>query len=206
MYGDKDKGKQTNWDPFLRHSSALGILKPDIVFDVFNMAANLPPPRVVRTGHSEDGKAVFAGDDLVSPVFPLGPRKNGFSVLDSRPSVPVDNTQAAERPENGVPRCAPGGVTFVISHIQPNFSSPMHRSLSMDYAVVLTGEIVLRLDSGEEKTLQAGECVVQHGTNHEWVNRTNEPVRLLFVMVGAEKITLENGRMLEETGSPGREE
>lgn len=75
----------------------------------------------------------------------------------------------------------------------------MHRTVSVDYAVVLAGEIVIHLDGGEEKTVGAGEVIVQRGTCHEWINRTNEPCRVLFVMVGSEKVVLGDGRVLEET-------
>jgi quercetin dioxygenase-like cupin family protein len=75
----------------------------------------------------------------------------------------------------------------------------MHRTLSLDYAAVISGEIVLRLDSGEEKTVRAGEFIVQRGVNHEWINRGKEVCRIMFVMVGAEKVVLGNGTALEET-------
>lgn len=75
----------------------------------------------------------------------------------------------------------------------------MHRTQSLDYAAVISGEIVLRLDSGEERTVKAGEFIVQRGVNHEWINRGKEVCRVMFVMVGAEKIVLGDGRALEET-------
>lgn len=75
----------------------------------------------------------------------------------------------------------------------------MHRTLSCDYAAVMSGEIVLRLDGGEEKTVRAGEFMVQRGANHEWINRSEEICRILVVMVGSEKIVTEGGKVLEET-------
>lgn len=76
----------------------------------------------------------------------------------------------------------------------------MHRTLSLDYAVVLSGEIVCVLDGGEEKTIGQGEIIIQRGTNHLWINRSQtEVARILFVMVGAEKVVLEDGKELEET-------
>jgi len=75
----------------------------------------------------------------------------------------------------------------------------MHRTLSQDYAVVLSGSIVCQLDNGDEKTLNAGEFMVQRGSNHAWHNRTQEPCRVMFVMVSAEKIILADGTALEET-------
>ena len=198
MSRDNDKGK-TNWDPFLRHSSALGILKPNIVFDVFNMAQHLPHPRLVRTTHNDEGNSVFASDELVTPFYPFGPVASAFSVFDRRQTVPVSNTEAVPELQNTLPRCPPSGVVFSVSDFPPNYSAPMHRTLSIDYAVVLAGEIVLRLDSGEEKTVRSGEFIVQQGVNHEWINRMAEPCRILFVMVGAQRITLKDGTELEET-------
>jgi len=74
----------------------------------------------------------------------------------------------------------------------------MHRTVSCDYAVVLNGEIVLGLDGGEEKTVRAGEFIIQGGGNHQWINRRDETCRMMFVTVSAEKIKLADGTVLEE--------
>lgn len=58
----------------------------------------------------------------------------------------------------------------------------MHRTESVDYGVVIEGEITLVLDAGE-MTLQAGSVVVQRGTNHAWANRSGRVCRMLFVLV-----------------------
>lgn len=76
---------------------------------------------------------------------------------------------------------------------------PTHRTLSQDYAVVIFGEIVLSLDGGEQKTIRAGEFIVQRGVNHSWSNQTQSPCRVMFVMVAAEQVVLGNGVGLEET-------
>jgi quercetin dioxygenase-like cupin family protein len=75
----------------------------------------------------------------------------------------------------------------------------MHRTLSLDYAAVISGEIVLGLDGGEEKTVRAGEFIVQRGVNHEWINRSQDGCRIMVVMVASEKIVLGDGTVLEET-------
>ena len=69
----------------------------------------------------------------------------------------------------------------------------MHRTQSLDYCAVMSGEIVLVLDGGEEKTIRAGEYVVQRGANHAWANRSQEVCRIMVVMIGAEKILREDG-------------
>ena len=57
----------------------------------------------------------------------------------------------------------------------------------------------MHLDGGEEKTVKAGEFIVQRGVNHEWINRSEEWCRVMFVMVASEKIVLQDGKELEET-------
>jgi quercetin dioxygenase-like cupin family protein len=165
------------------------------------MTAQLPPPRLVTTTHTADGTSVFAADSQVAPFSPFGPQAS-FSRFHSRLSVPVSNTTSPPtggKLDQALPRCPPNGVFFGTTDFQPGGAAPMHRTLSLDYAAVISGEIVLRLDSGEEKTVRAGEFIVQRGVNHEWINRGKEVCRIMFVMVGAEKVVLGNGTALEET-------
>lgn len=61
----------------------------------------------------------------------------------------------------------------------------MHTTNSIDYDVVLEGEIVLELDDGKEVTLRAHDVVVQGGTRHAWRNRSDKPAKMLFVLMGA---------------------
>jgi quercetin dioxygenase-like cupin family protein len=61
----------------------------------------------------------------------------------------------------------------------------MHRTETVDYAVVLEGEIVLLLDD-EDLYLKAGDVVIQRGTNHAWSNRSSKPCRMLYVLIDGE--------------------
>ena len=58
----------------------------------------------------------------------------------------------------------------------------MHRTETVDYAVVLEGEIVMLLDD-DEVHLKAGDVLIQRGTNHAWSNRSNKPAKMLYVLV-----------------------
>jgi len=62
----------------------------------------------------------------------------------------------------------------------------MHRTKSIDYAVVISGEIDMLLDDSEVH-LKAGDVLVQRGTNHAWVNRAKENCRIAFVLVDAKE-------------------
>lgn len=61
----------------------------------------------------------------------------------------------------------------------------MHRTQSIDYGVVIEGEVALVLDQGEVQ-LRVGSVVVQRGTNHAWANRSGRPCRMLFVLIDGE--------------------
>jgi hypothetical protein len=63
-----------------------------------------------------------------------------------------------------------------------------HRTNSLDYAVVLDGEITLLVDSGEA-TLTPGDVVIQRATSHAWSNRTDRTARVLFVLIGTEPLS-----------------
>jgi mannose-6-phosphate isomerase-like protein (cupin superfamily) len=69
------------------------------------------------------------------------------------------------------------------STVRPDSPHPlMHRTETVDYGIVISGEITLVLDKGEA-SLKAGDVVIQRGTNHAWANRSGEPCRMLFMLV-----------------------
>ena len=63
----------------------------------------------------------------------------------------------------------------------------MHRTDTIDYGVLLKGELWLELDDGREQLLRAGDCFVQNGTRHAWRNPFDEPCRMVVVLVGAHR-------------------
>lgn len=75
-------------------------------------------------------------------------------------------------------------------HASSKFRPPrhpfMHRTKSLDYAIVLSGEIDMLLDDSELR-LSAGDVIVQQGTNHAWVNRGKETCRIAFVLIDAKE-------------------
>jgi quercetin dioxygenase-like cupin family protein len=75
----------------------------------------------------------------------------------------------------------------------------VHRTDSIDYAVVLSGEIDMELEKGEEVHLKAGDVLVQRGTVHNWVNRSKAPCVIAFVLVDAKPATA-GGKVLNAFG------
>ena len=161
-------------------------------------AAPTANPRLVVTAHDPSGTAIFASDAPIDLFYPMGPQGSSFAVFDRRGAVPVNNVDRAEPSGSTIPRCPPRGAIFCITNIAPGFTVPMHRTLSLDWAVVLSGEIVLRLEGGAEKTVRAGEFIVQGGVNHQWVNETAEVCRIAVASLDADKVTLADGTELDE--------
>ena len=75
------------------------------------------------------------------------------------------------------------GVTIRFTEMASGAQSSIHRTETVDVGVVLEGETWLLLDDGSETRVNAGDAVVQRGTNHAWANRTDRPVRILFVLI-----------------------
>jgi mannose-6-phosphate isomerase-like protein (cupin superfamily) len=78
------------------------------------------------------------------------------------------------------------GIAHGTEGRRPPRHPDMHWTRSVDYAIVLRGEIDMLLDETEVR-LKAGDVVVQQGTNHAWVNRGTEPCRIAFVLIDAEE-------------------
>jgi mannose-6-phosphate isomerase-like protein (cupin superfamily) len=124
------------------------------------------------------------GPDPTLGALTLLPPKRGTRVrfVDIPPESSTLFASAAERAKSGFAELGdPGASTGADG--APHFL--MHRTQSVDYGIVIEGEVVLVLDR-EEVTLRPGSVVVQRGTNHAWANRSEHPCRMLFVLVDGE--------------------
>jgi quercetin dioxygenase-like cupin family protein len=145
--------------------------------------------RRVVTGHDKDGKAIVLKDEMCSNVSSKRPGQEGCLVWTTD-TVPADNTDAADGGTRQVGTALPGGTVFRVVQYQPGVAPQIHRSNSIDYAVVLAGTIVMQLDGGVEVTLNAGDVLVQRGTLHNWLNRGPDPCVIAFVLIDAKPMEL----------------
>jgi quercetin dioxygenase-like cupin family protein len=83
------------------------------------------------------------------------------------------------------------GSRFTINDIPPGNKAIMHRTETLDYAILLSGELDMDMDE-ETVKLKAGDVVIQRGTNHAWVNRGNSPARIAFIMIDAKPLGIGN--------------
>lgn len=83
--------------------------------------------------------------------------------------------------------------------MEPGLLSPMHRTTSLDYGVVIEGEVELVLDGGEKRILKRGDICVQRATAHAWRNCSEtEWARMLYVLTEAKPVIGEDGKELKE--------
>jgi quercetin dioxygenase-like cupin family protein len=144
----------------------------------------LPPVQRVVTGHDALGRAVIRSEDW-SETMPIPSGDAAFLLLWTTGTVPADNNDETEGRERPAGLTLHGGSVIRVVDMLPGCESPMHRSNSIDYGIVLTNEVELELDSGERRTVKAGGVIVQRGTNHRWRNRTQHPTRIVFVLIEA---------------------
>ena len=176
------------------------------------------PVHRVITGHSSTGKAIIIKDDVLSPMNVMDNLKEatdsdiGITLiyrteenannLNKRPasdaSFSVSNTVPFKDPyRTNMPIAEPGHANWKIVDFPAGKIASMHRTTSLDFGVVLKGELVLELDDGVEKVLTEHSVIVQRGTIHAWHNRTAEVARLAFVVLPAETAVI-NGQELDD--------
>ena len=171
--------------------------------------------RRVVTGHSPDGKAVFASDEELEPVtVPYMPGYEFHLVwgADEPPRFPDAGKEPAHQmyfppvggfrfgvftlpPESSVvlpDDLDPAGAEAAIEAALPGMTSylepdapGMHTTATVDYEMIVAGRIILELDDGAQVTLGPGDTVVQNGTRHRWRNPGNEPAVLALFSCGA---------------------
>ena len=81
----------------------------------------------------------------------------------------------------------PKGTRFAVIDFPPGNTAHMHRTETIDYVIVLEGEIEMDMDQSTVR-LKAGDVMVQRGTNHAWANRSSARARVAFVLIDAEPL------------------
>jgi quercetin dioxygenase-like cupin family protein len=138
----------------------------------------------VVTGHDGAGRSIVLGDGPAPRTHSIPGAT--FHELWSTRATPAP--LAAEEPREPTDRPLvtppdPHGTVIRIVDLAPSSRSPMHRTQSLDYGIVLAGAVTLVLDDGSKTALGPGDVVIQRGTDHAWVNEADEPARMAFVLV-----------------------
>jgi quercetin dioxygenase-like cupin family protein len=172
--------------------------------------------RRVVTGHDDAGKAVFASEEEVEPRTVAMLPGAEFHMLwgaDSPPTLPDPGSQ----PSWNTYFPPVGGFRFILATLPPDdvqlpadFDAEaaaaefeeklpgvlatvepdnpgMHTSDTIDFDVVLSGQVILELDDGVERLLRPGDTVVQNGTRHRWKVPGPEPTVMAIFLIGANR-------------------
>ena len=157
------------------------------------------------TTHDADGKARFSSAiPEPAPVRKVLGGEMEFSLMYTTEGFPIsmknDADMATYEGHIATPPAItiPGGTVCRTVDFPPAYMSPMHRTPSCDFGIVVEGEVELVLDSGETRLMKRGDVAVQRGTNHAWRNTSgNEWARMVYVLQSAEKVIVK-GKALEE--------
>ena len=153
--------------------------------------------RRVVTGHDDQGRAKVLIDETVKNVASQRPGAL-YSVIWSSEGFPVNNDGDADPSGKKIGTTISDGTVFRVVSFGPGVAPRNHRTDSIDFAVVMSGEIDMQLDDTEVH-LKAGDVLVQRGTIHNWVNRGSEPCVIAFTLVSAKSVTA-GGKTLEARG------
>ena len=150
-------------------------------------------PRRVVTGHDPAGKSILVSDGTPPQNHSWRGRGLGadfFEMWNDSATVPVLTSVPSKEPTEREFAIMPvSGHLIRIIDVYPlsdgGSRTIMHRTKTLDYAVVIEGEVVLILEDSEV-TLKKGDVVVQRGTNHAWENRSDKLARMAFFHIDAE--------------------
>jgi hypothetical protein len=179
------------------------------------MATELPPVRRILTANNADGRSYIA-EDGVSPAMLTMAGRPGYrnNNLWRTVGAPADRDAADSVLDHQGVMPPVGGTVFRIIDIPPDAVDPeerarataavfkqmfgdanhkpdqrhpgMHVTPTVDYAIVLHGELWAIMDDGET-LMKAGDVLIQRGTNHAWANRSDSIARIAFILVDARR-------------------
>ena len=143
--------------------------------------------RRVVTGHDALGRAKVLIDEQVKNVHSQRPGAQ-YSVIWSTEGFPLSNDGDEDPSNKKIGTTLDNGTVFRVVSFGPGVSPRNHRTDSIDYAVVISGEIDMELDIGSVH-LKAGDVLVQRGTIHNWVNKGTAPCVIAFTLVAAKSVS-----------------
>ena len=153
--------------------------------------------RRVVTGHDANERAVVKIDEVSKNLVSGRPGATACVVWTTE-SFPANNTGDADQGQRQVGTTLNNGTVFRVVEFAPGVAPRNHRTDSIDYAVIVSGEIDMELDDLVVH-LKAGDVLVQRGTIHNWVNRGTQPCVIAFVLIDAKPVDID-GKVLNAVG------
>ncbi|KAJ4506706.1 hypothetical protein HRR83_007767 [Exophiala dermatitidis] len=173
------------------------------------LEGNLGLPKRYITANNEQGQAVV--DNSIpadAPFYSLPSGDAAFAQLYVTKGFPTELSNGADlQVYKDYLRDSPGltvsdGTVLRYVDMCPGHVSPMHRTVSLDFGVVLEGEVELLLDSGETRVLKRGDVCIQRATMHAWRNRSQtEWVRMLYMLQPVQPLLVAGAQVKEDLGT-----
>ena len=153
--------------------------------------------RRVVTGHDRAGRAIVLIDETVKNPREGRPGATVHPVWTTQ-GFPVDNDGSADEGQRQTGTTLDTGTVFRVIEFGPGVTPRNHRTDSIDYAIVLSGEIDMELDETSVH-LTAGDVLVQRGTIHNWVNRGTQSCVIAFILIAGKSVEA-GGKVLPAVG------
>jgi mannose-6-phosphate isomerase-like protein (cupin superfamily) len=168
--------------------------------------------RRIVTGVNDAGRSCFVSDSLLpaADIAPGAPVATGLWVTDRSPASNTADDPVPDGVVATIPPADKGGSVFRILDIAPDTQGHrapedmerrgarvsrerwairpgFHQTDTVDYAIVLEGEVYAVMDEGET-LMKAGDVLIQRGTHHAWSNRSDRACRVAFILIDAERL------------------
>jgi quercetin dioxygenase-like cupin family protein len=153
--------------------------------------------RRVVTGHNASGKAIVLIDEVVGKLREGRPGAMVAPIWTTE-GFPVDNDGQDDAATRPVGTTLPGGTVLRVVEFSPGVQARNHRTDSIDYAIIMSGEIDMEMD-GAMIHLKAGDVLVQRGTIHNWINTGTAPCVIAFALIDGKPVTA-GGKVLNAVG------
>jgi quercetin dioxygenase-like cupin family protein len=153
--------------------------------------------RRVITGHDNSGKAIVKIDEIVNDLK-VGRPGAMVAPIWTTEGFPVNNDGHDDAATRQVGTTLAGGTILRVVEFSPGVQARNHRTDSIDYAIIMSGEIDMEMD-GTMIHLKVGDVLVQRGTIHNWINNGTSPCVIVFALIDAKPVTA-GGRELKAVG------
>ena len=153
--------------------------------------------RRVITGHDDKGRAIVQIDEVCKHVASGRPGATACNIWTTE-GFPANNDGATDAGLRKVGTTLAQGTIFRVIEFAPGLAARNHRTDSIDYIVIISGEIDMELDDSVVH-LKAGDVMVQRGTIHNWINNGKESCILAVILIDAKSVEV-GGKVLPAIG------
>ncbi|KAK0744294.1 hypothetical protein B0T21DRAFT_380632 [Apiosordaria backusii] len=169
----------------------------------------LPQPTTYITSHNSTGQAIVHSQNPFQ-WRPYDENNLAFAVPYTTSRFPPDLNNDADLKEHQslisnpdkLGLVNPKGTVLRCVDFAPGYACGMHRTQSLDYGIVMEGEVDMVLDSGERYSLKRGDVAIQRATQHQWVNKSNTQwARMMFVLQDCQPLIVAGKEMGEDLGT-----